>query len=333
MLKILVYLLLNLYTARLNATIDNSEQLKKSFDENIVNAPVSYLEGSNRHMIAYKKVSYPKSNKSLVFIHGTGENMQRYTHVARYFYAEGFNIYMYDQRGHGYSGRFTDSSVKIHTDSFERQVEDLSFMVNLAVDGLKDNQVYLVGHSMGGLIALRYLELFPNTISKAAVIAPMLKMQTPFPETLSYYLTKGACYFGKCEQWAPGQHPDNVKDATFLDLRETHNEKLHNAYVSAIEEDPKNRKTWGVTYGWVQKAMDLEYVTRDKAEIKKIETEFIMLTPSDDYFVDIEEQTVFCDTSTKCKQTVYDGSWHGLLQEQDFYRNKAFEEIRDFFYK
>ena len=284
MTRIIVFLLLNFYTSQLSATIDNRPQLEKSFTETIIDGEIEFLEGSNRHKIAFKKLAYPKSNKSIVFVHGTGENMQRYIHVAKYFYFEGFNVYLYDQRGHGYSGRFTDSSIKIHTDSFERQVEDLSFMVNMAVEGLKDNRVYLVAHSMGGLIALRYLELFPDAVSKAVITAPMLKMATPFPESMSYYIASGACSIGKCSDWVMGQNPDNVKNATYLELKETHNEKLHLDYLKAIEEDPEHRKTWGVTYGWVKDAMDLAYKTRDDAEIKKINTDFLLLTPTDDQF-------------------------------------------------
>ena len=183
--------------------------------------------------------------------------------------------------------------VKIHTDGFHRQVEDLSFMVNLAVEGVKDNEVYIVGHSMGGLISLRYLELFPDTIMRAVVTSPMLKMQTPFPETASYYIAKGACYFGKCEDWIMGQNPENVKDASYLDLRETHNERLHEDYVAAIKKDPDNRITWGVTYGWFKQAMDMEYQVRDDKEISKINTDFLMLTATDDYFVDVETQKYF----------------------------------------
>lgn len=332
-MKIVFFFIINFYASLLLAQMPSSEALESQFLETFNNEDLLYLEGSNRHKIAYKKFGHPSSHKSVVFVHGTGENMQRYKEIARYFFINGFNVFLYDQRGHGYSGRFTDNKVKIHTDGFHRQVEDLSFMVNLAVEGVKDNEVYIVGHSMGGLISLRYLELFPDTIARAVVTSPMLKMQTPFPETASYYIAKGACYFGKCEDWIMGQNPENVKDASYLDLRETHNERLHEDYVAAIKKDPDNRITWGVTYGWFKQAMDMEYQVRDDKEISKINTDFLMLTATDDYFVDVETQKVFCSKTQRCRQIEFEGSWHNLLQETDQYRLRAFDLMLEFFSK
>ena len=41
--------------------------------------------------------------RSLIIIHGLGEHQDRYKHVAAHFSKDGFQVYSYDQRGHGQS--------------------------------------------------------------------------------------------------------------------------------------------------------------------------------------------------------------------------------------
>ena len=303
----------------------------KSEGFNLKDQSYSFLEGAERHKIAYKKAIYKGSKKSIVFVHGTGESLARYYHIGEFFYNKGFNVYLYDQRGHGYSGRFDKNRTKIISDGYDRQIKDLSFMVNMAVEGLQDNKVYLVGHSMGSLIVLRYLELYPDTVEKATVVSPMLKMNTPIPEWATLYLSEAYCYFDACNEWAVGQHPKYVKNATHLDIKETHNGKLSSEYKSLIYSDPDNLRTWGVTYGWLREAIYTERATRSDKEIAKIASPILMLTASDDYFVDIPSEKEFCDKTNYCKQVIIQGSWHSILQESDEYRVKALEAILGFF--
>lgn len=94
--------------------------------------------------INYKFVDN-KSNQSLVFLHGWGQNIEMMEFVAIPFYKD-YNVLIIDLPGHGKSAEpKTVWSLK-----------DFALMVNTLVKSLKLKNITLVGHSFGGKIAIIY---------------------------------------------------------------------------------------------------------------------------------------------------------------------------------
>lgn len=84
-------------------------------------------------------------------MHGLHEHSARYAHVGTRLAAEGFAAYAADHRGHGRSdGR------RANIERMALIVEDLSSFVRFAVERHPGLPVFMVGHSLGGLIALQY---------------------------------------------------------------------------------------------------------------------------------------------------------------------------------
>ncbi len=82
--------------------------------------------------------------RTLVITHGLAEHMGRYEHVAEAFVEAGWRVIGLELRGHG------DSDGKRgHVDAWSRYVEDLQAAIAFA-----DGPVWILGHSMGGLIAI-----------------------------------------------------------------------------------------------------------------------------------------------------------------------------------
>jgi alpha-beta hydrolase superfamily lysophospholipase len=90
----------------------------------------------------------------LVLVHGIGEHATRWEpHIVSRFLKMGLNVYAYDLEGHGRSAgdRWTTPNFDIHLD-------DLAFIVeHLGRAGVLADNTYLMGHSLGGLIAASYL--------------------------------------------------------------------------------------------------------------------------------------------------------------------------------
>src|SRR3954462_664790 len=86
----------------------------------------------------------------VVLVHGYGEHIGRYEHVARALVARGSAVVGPDHVGHGRSG-----GEQARVGGFEPGVDDLRAVVADARDALP---VVMVGHSMGGLIATRYAQ-------------------------------------------------------------------------------------------------------------------------------------------------------------------------------
>jgi alpha-beta hydrolase superfamily lysophospholipase len=84
-------------------------------------------------------------------VHGLGEHIQRYQHVAEKANARGFAILGFDQQGHGKSG-----GKRGVINSAEGLMEDITHAINLAKERFPMLPVFLYGHSMGALEVLYY---------------------------------------------------------------------------------------------------------------------------------------------------------------------------------
>jgi alpha-beta hydrolase superfamily lysophospholipase len=103
--------------------------------------------------------------------HGLGEHAGRYAALARDLVPQGIEVHALDHRGHGRSG-----GLRAYADRFDRYVEDFETFRRLATESLPDDvPVFLLGHSMGGLIALRWLEAHRGGGLRGAILsAPLL---------------------------------------------------------------------------------------------------------------------------------------------------------------
>lgn len=112
---------------------------------------------------------------TFVVAHGLGEHSGRYVHLARWFSARGARVYAIDHRGHGLSG-----GPRGHADSMDAFVADLDLLVTHARKEA-GGPVVLVGHSLGGLIAIAYAMAHPDRIDRAVFSAPVLRVNARVP--------------------------------------------------------------------------------------------------------------------------------------------------------
>jgi alpha-beta hydrolase superfamily lysophospholipase len=89
----------------------------------------------------------------VVIAHGYAEHGGRYRHVAAALNAAGLSVWIPDHRGHGRS-----EGVRADIESVGAAVADLDLFVDLVAGEAGGLPLFLVGHSMGGLIATAYAE-------------------------------------------------------------------------------------------------------------------------------------------------------------------------------
>lgn len=93
-------------------------------------------------------------NPKAVFclVHGFGEHVERYHHVAEAFNKNGYAMIGYDRRGHGKSGGKRGHTTGL--DAFLDEVEELLRQAGQRYPGVP---ICMYGHSMGGNLTLNFI--------------------------------------------------------------------------------------------------------------------------------------------------------------------------------
>ncbi len=94
----------------------------------------------------------PENPKAIILIvHGFAEHMRRYDYVVDYFVSNNYGVYRFDLRAHGKS-----KPTLGHIDDFMDFVSDTDQMIDLIHKEYNKSEIYMLGHSMGGLITALY---------------------------------------------------------------------------------------------------------------------------------------------------------------------------------
>ncbi|HEX9135373.1 MAG TPA: alpha/beta hydrolase [Nitrospirota bacterium] len=112
----------------------------------------------------------------IILVHGFGEHSGRYRALVEYLNAHAYAVTAYDHRGHGRS-----EGLKGHVQRFNHYVGDLELFVSRLRTQGQSRRLFIVGHSMGGLIALCYAAAHPDRVDGMVISAPLLAVAAPIP--------------------------------------------------------------------------------------------------------------------------------------------------------
>ena len=105
----------------------------------------------------------------VVIAHGLAEHGGRYPEVAARLVASDYAVYALDHRGHGRSG-----GPRANIDRFAYLVSDLGTFAGRAQREHPGAPVFLLGHSMGGAVALACALRYKGSLKGLALSAPAL---------------------------------------------------------------------------------------------------------------------------------------------------------------
>jgi alpha-beta hydrolase superfamily lysophospholipase len=128
-------------------------------------------EGGAIYAVEWRPEGTAKAVVALV--HGLGEHLHRYDHLAEAYGKAGIGIVALDLPGHGRSeGKRGHASYALIMDQIDRLLEE----ARSRFPGLP---VFLYGHSLGGSLVLTYLIARKPGLAGAVVTAPGLATTTP----------------------------------------------------------------------------------------------------------------------------------------------------------
>lgn len=110
------------------------------------------------------------SRGTALLVHGLGEHMGRYSHVAKHLHDWGFTVRGYDHYGHGLS-----TGVRGGLPADSRLLDDLATVIAKTRESMVAGEpLMLMGHSMGGGVVGRFVSLNLSPVDALVMSSPAL---------------------------------------------------------------------------------------------------------------------------------------------------------------
>ena len=256
--------------------------------------------------IFYRTYQAIPERARLIIAHGLGEHSGRYGNLFDMFIPRGISIWALDHRGHGQS-----EGQRGHILSFDQYLFDLYDFIKLVEEKLSTNEkCFLLGHSLGGLIALNYAMRFPQGLDGLIASSPGLGLAVDIPP-LKRWLGNMMSNI-----W-PGFSLSNELDASRL----SHDEEV----VRAYNEDPlvHNR----VSARWFTEFLSAMETAQNMAPTLAVP--LLLQVSGDDHLVNAEATRSFFEKLTLNDKSLfmYDGLYHEIYNETEKNRNKVLKDL------
>jgi lysophospholipase len=132
----------------------------------VYSCPVDH-DGTSIYLKAWMRPDNP--NPPIILVHGLRENIGVYRDVTKALVAAGYDVFGFDLRGHGRSGR-----VLGHIPSFDSLVSDLLQVVAWVRHLRKRRNPIIVSQGIGALIAINFCRRYPHFCAGTVLAAPCL---------------------------------------------------------------------------------------------------------------------------------------------------------------
>ena len=298
--------------------------------------------GVNNTKVSYVKFGSEAGQKGcLVISPGRTEAGIKYLELAYDLAQLGYSpIYAIDHRGQGFSDRLlADDPQKGHVESFDDYTSDFSVFLHDIVQADRNcagKNLQLIAHSMGGAIAVKFLESVGenNPFQKVVLTSPMLKIALPAGKTEDSVLWESwmACHlpFGpRCNDYAPGAGGAYDPSASFEKNTVT-NSFTRFQFSRDLNNIWEKIRVGAPTIRWVREAVWTDLKIRESDNFSRLRMPILLLTAENELIVDPSLNEEFCSQAADCTLEKFAASKHEILMEKDEIRNPALKSIVEF---
>ncbi len=179
---------------------DNAKVLDITLSNYTYPFEVHFLDLKNQQQdlkMAYMDVRPGNPNgKTVVLLHGKNFNGAYWKTTITYLTDKGFRVVVPDQIGFGKSTKPLN---------YQYSFQQLALNTKALIDYLKLDKIYLLGHSMGGMLATRFTLQFPQTVEKLILENPIgledWKQVAPYTSIDQLYKTEMNVTYESAKQY------------------------------------------------------------------------------------------------------------------------------------
>lgn len=241
-----------------------------------------------QNSLYYELFSLDQAKGTVVISFGYTESCRKYHEWIYYLLRSGYQCAIMDHRGHGNSIREGEEPNVVHVERFDQYAEDLhSFVHRIVKPRLRPEQcehggLCLYGHSMGGCIGARYLELWPEDFERAVLNAPMLGLKLgPCPSWAAalicdFFILSGK---GKKKLFLHQAYKEEPFETSSASSRQRH------AYYQAIRSKEPAFQTCAASYRWAREAIRAGRLACSQSQAGKVRASVLMFQAGEETLV------------------------------------------------
>ncbi len=291
----------------------------------------------------------------IVMLPGFRETIEKYFEAMHDLHARGYAVWMMDWRGQGGSQRYLpDHPHRAHHVGYVEQLSALHQFITTKVQAGKpsDLPLHMIGHSMGGHLALRYLHDHnaPDAagirpITSAMLTAPMVDIQTgTVPKVVARQMARFAKVSRTMDKYVPGGADWNVHGRPAQDGAPAIKASLDlNPATSGLTSDPARvtvLATWFTrkpelalgdpTYGWIYHTLDSIDILNQESYLRAIDTPVLMQISGDERVVVRAASERAAGLLPACTRLDIPEARHEIWMERDDLRQRWLAAVDSF---
>jgi pimeloyl-ACP methyl ester carboxylesterase len=214
MKTVFLFLLFFFFATKADAQNDSLRNLDINLENYEYPFPVSFLKldlQGEKLKMAYMDVKPEKPNgKSVVLLHGKNFNGAYWKETAIALTQAGYRVVIPDQIGFGKSSK---------PKHFQYSFHQLAANTRKMLDTLKISTATILGHSMGGMVAMRFSLMYPQTTEKLVLVNPLgledYKLKVPYQSVDQWYQTELKSNFESIKKYQLNSYYDGKWKETY----------------------------------------------------------------------------------------------------------------------
>ena len=302
-------------------------------------------DDSGKVKIHYETYFLPseKSRATIFMLHGFTGFTGKFYEVIYYFLKQNYSVVALDFRGHGYSYRELDDGhfAKTYIENFDSFISDTMAVYEKVVaphiekssveksQGRK-SKVILYSHSMGGGVAARLIEEFPDTFDAAILSCPMLGMITAgLPNWLIKILCRIQMKKNDGTDYIIGTHDFDYSGEFKMNCGPSVSFNRY-AYYNELRKVDKHYFSKYATYRFIYEAINGGKKAAKPANVRKVACPTLLFQAEIDKYVKAKEQNDFARYAKNCTFVKMEECEHELFSSHNDKLEKYYYEIFSF---
>ncbi|MHA1346631.1 MAG: lysophospholipase [Candidatus Heimdallarchaeaceae archaeon] len=263
------------------------------------------FQGIGDYNLFYKSWLIDKPKAVIQIIHGFCEHSGRYANLIDHLVKENFAVYIHDNKGHGKS-----EGTRNHITTLDTFADDAHILTEQIMKKHSNIPLFLIGHSMGSLVAQRYAIKFQKEL-KGLILSGSGTSPPKFPKLLEIFAKIMVNIAPKLKGDA-GIDPENISSDP---------ESVEDYKMDPLIDYKNGTVGMGIAM--------MKHYSEIKEEIGKITIPVLLQRGSDDIMM-IGEEELLEDLKTEDKEyIIYEKGRHEVYTEIKEIREKAFKDATE----